>query len=133
MSLGDRITLLQIVQNSGGTDVTPASKRCGGVDGVAAKTGTVSPSVTMAPAKIDEKVPELSLKSRSVFQYTSVNLPGKYRICFCADVVGGNACTSTPDFQLELGTLRIQGVISDVKMSVLPTSKVISVKVESTT
>lgn len=108
--------------------------RCGGINAVPAADSVFSPGNTIAPQNIDLNVLTLNGKSRANYKFSRVNNPGKFRLCFCPGIPGSvsSVCESPPQFRLSLGTVRIQGVISDVRAGILPTNKVVTVQVEST-
>ncbi|CAD7950209.1 unnamed protein product [Amoebophrya sp. A120] len=134
MTPADRVMAMTIDFDDAGKDVTPEDRRCGGINSAAAPDGVFSPGNVLAPQNIDLNVLTLNGKSRANYKYAQVNNPGKFRLCFCPGIPGSvsSVCESPPQFKLNLGTVRIQGVISDVKSGILPTNKVVSVKVEST-
>eukprot|EP00392_Amoebophrya_sp_AT5.2_P010713 g10780.t1 len=134
MTPADRVMAIAIDFDDTGKDITPDDKRCGGINAVPAADSVFSPGNTIAPQNIDLNVLTLNGKSRANYKFSRVNNPGKFRLCFCPGIPGSvsSVCESPPQFRLSLGTVRIQGVISDVRAGILPTNKVVTVQVEST-
>eukprot|EP00452_MALV-II_sp_L67-6_P000173 gene173-172_t len=114
---------------------TEAAYQCGGVQSRATEGFGVNP---MAAYLIEQSVDSLDGLSRAKFRFKDTYIPGRSKLCFCAhvseiDTGGETSCKDVVDFSLEVGTIKIIGVIQDVQMSVLPTHDVVSLKVKTAT
>ncbi|CAD7969768.1 unnamed protein product [Amoebophrya sp. A25] len=131
MTAADRIMAIDMVFDDAGSDITPDDKKCGQAHATQVRDGFFQPGSLIAPSNIDLQVVSLGGKSRANYKWTGVVNPGKFRLCFCPGISGSQShtCDAPAQFHLGLGTVRVQGVISDVQPGILPTNNVVSVKV----